>query len=463
VSGQVIFIKIIQKKYNKIISYLKPKLYIKNKNFFYYFCEKIKKMQLFFYNIIVCLVLPFTLVKLLYRGIKNQDYLKNWADRFAIYPKNEKDLWNKRKTLWIHCVSVGETKAIFKLLEKLQRKFPKMHFLITNGTPTGRKIELPNDKNVHRAYLPYDANFLVRKFLQFYQPNIGILVEKEIWPNLINQCKQKKIPLLLINGRLSDESTSKYLTFKNFYTPLVNKLSTICVQNISDKKNFQKLTKNKINVLGNLKFDQSPPKNTLKKSRILKRNLKLSKQTVIVLGSSRDGEEEIILHQILTMNMKDITLILVPRHPERFDKVADILQSKKIKFIRRSQSSIVKNKPRVLLGDSMDEMYLYYSLADIVIVGGSFLSYGSQNPIEALKMKKPTIIGPSIYNFKNTIIDATKANAIMQIKDINKLPLVIKKLRNKKAQQTLINNAKEFIMKSEGSSSKTIKIISQYL
>ncbi len=111
----------------------------------------------------------------------------------------------------------------------------------------------------------------------------------------------------------------------------------------------------------------------------------------------------------------------------------------------------------------MDEMYLYYSLADIVIVGGSFLSYGSQNPIEALKMKKPTIIGPSIYNFKNTIIDATKANAIMQIKDINKLPLVIKKLRNKKAQQTLINNAKEFIMKSEGSSSKTIKIISQYL
>ena len=282
-------------------------------------------MQLFFYNIIVCLILPFTLVKLLYRGIKNQDYLKNWTDRFAIYPKNEKDLWKKRKTLWIHCVSVGETKAIYNLLEKLQKKFPKIHFLITNGTPTGRKVELPNYKNVHRGYLPYDANFLVTKFLQFYQPKIGILVEKEIWPNLINQCDQEKIPLLLINGRLSNESTSKYLTFKNFYTPLLNKLSNICVQNISDKKNFQKLTSKEINVLGNLKFDQTTPRNTLKNSRILKKKLKLDNQTVIVLGSSREGEEEIILHQILSMKMKDITLILVPRHPERFNKVKDLI------------------------------------------------------------------------------------------------------------------------------------------
>ncbi|MBT6355751.1 MAG: hypothetical protein HOJ59_01600, partial [Nitrosomonadales bacterium] len=386
-----------------------------------------KKMQLFLYNFIVYLILPLTIVKLLYRGIKNRDYLKNWAERFAIYPNHQRDIWKKRKTVWIHCVSVGETKAIYTLLEKFQKKFPSFHFLITNGTPTGRKVELPSSKKIHRSYLPYDANFLVSRFLQIYQPKIGILIEKEIWPNLINQCDQKKIPLLLINGRLSNESFKKYYEFKKFYTPLFNKLSKICVQNSSDKKNFAKLTSNEIQVMGNLKFDQAPPTNTSEKSKLLKKELKINKQIVIVAGSTRDGEEEIILDQIVSMKRQNITLILVPRHPERFSKVEGLLKSKKIKFVKRSQSSSVNSTPNVVLGDTMNEIYIYYQLADVVIIGGSFLNYGSQNPIEALKMRKPTIIGPSIYNFKDVVTDAIKSNALVKINRIGELPLVIKK------------------------------------
>ena len=419
-------------------------------------------MRLLIYNIIVYLILPLTIIKLVYRGIKNKDYLKGWSERFAIYPDSEKNKWLKRKTLWIHCVSVGETKAIYRLLEQLQNKYPKAHFLITNGTPTGKKVALPKNKNIHRAYLPYDAFDLVNRFLKFYRPTVGILLEKEIWPNLINQCNLKKIPLLLINGRLSSESIENYKKFRNFYAPLLNKLSTICVQGESDKKNFEQLTSHKVQVMGNLKFDQMPPKETVQNSKKMKHALMIKDQIVIVAGSTREGEEEIILNEILKMNKKNISLILTPRHPERFSKVENILKSKNVKFAKRSQASLIKSTPNFILGDSMDEMYMYYELASVVILGGSFFNYGSQNPIEPIKMKKPTIIGPSIFNFKDVIHEAIKSKAAIQINHIHELPKTITKLSNLKTRNSMIQKSKEFISRSEGSSRKTLKIISQY-
>jgi 3-deoxy-D-manno-octulosonic-acid transferase len=419
-------------------------------------------MRLIIYNIIVYLILPLTIIKLVYRGIKNKDYLKGWTERFAIYPNSEKNKWLKRKTLWIHCVSVGETKAIYTLLEQLQKKYPRAHFLITHGTPTGKKVTLPKNKNIHRAYLPYDAFDLVKRFLKFYKPTAGILLEKEIWPNLINQCSHKKIPLLLINGRLSNESIENYKKFRNFYAPLLNKLSTICVQGESDKKNFEQLTTHKVQVMGNLKFDQIPPKETVQKSKKMKHDLMIEDQIVIVAGSTREGEEEIILNEILKMNKKNISLILTPRHPERFSKVESLLKSKNVKFAKRSKASSVKLTPNFILGDSMNEMYMYYALANVVIIGGSFFNYGSQNPIEPLKMKKPTIIGPSIFNFKDIILGAIKSKAAIQINHIHELPRTITKLSNLKTRNAMIEKSKGFISRAEGSSRKNLRIISQY-
>lgn len=419
-------------------------------------------MHLIIYNIIIYLVLPLTIIKLAYRGIKNKDYLRGWSERFAIYSHSEKNKWIKRKTLWIHCVSVGETKAIYRLLEQLQEKHSQAHFLITNGTPTGKKVALPKNKNIHRAYLPYDAFGLVKRFLNFYRPTVGILIEKEIWPNLITQCNQKKIPLLLINGRLSNESINKYIKFRNFYTPLLNKLSNIYVQSESDKKNFEQLTIHKVQVMGNMKFDQIPPKETMKNSKKMRDDLMINDQIVIVAGSTREGEEEIILNQILKIYKKNITLILTPRHPERFSKVENLLKSKNLKFAKRSEVSSVKSIPNFILGDSMDEMYMYYELANIVILGGSFFNYGSQNPIEPIKMKKPTIIGPSIFNFKDIILDAIKSKAAIQINHIHDLPKIITKLSHLKTQNSMIQRTKKFISRSEGSSRKALTFISQY-
>ena len=419
-------------------------------------------MRLIIYNIIVYLVLPLTIIKLVYRGIKNKDYLRGWTERFAIYPHSEKNKWIKRKTLWIHCVSVGETKAIYRLLEQLQEKHSQAHFLITNGTPTGKKVLLPKNRNIHRAYLPYDAFGLVKRFLNFYRPTVGILIEKEIWPNLITQCNYKKIPLLLINGRLSNESINNYIKFRNFYTPLLNKLSDIYVQSESDKKNFEQLTTHKVQVMGNLKFDQIPPKETMRNSKKLRDDLMINDQIVIVAGSTREGEEEIILNQILKIYKKNITLILTPRHPERFSKVENLLKSKKLKFAKRSKVSSIKSTPNFILGDSMDEMYIYYEMANIVILGGSFFNYGSQNQIEPIKMKKPTIIGPSIFNFKDIILDAIKSKAAIQINNIHDLPKTITKLSHLKTQNSMIQRSKKFISRSEGSSNKALKFINQY-
>ncbi|MDA9093408.1 3-deoxy-D-manno-octulosonic acid transferase [Methylophilaceae bacterium] len=419
-------------------------------------------MRLIIYNIIVYLILPLTIIKLVYRGIKNKDYLKGWSERFAIYPNSEKNKWIKRKTLWIHCVSVGETKAIYRLLEQLQKKYPKAHFLITHGTPTGKKVMLPKNKNIHRAYLPYDAFDLVKRFLKFFKPKVGILLEKEIWPNLINQCSHKKIPLLLVNGRLSNESIKNYKKLRNFYAPLLNKLSTICVQGESDKKNFEQLTSHQIQLMGNLKFDQIPPKETVQNSKKVKHDLMIKGQIVIVAASTREGEEEIILNEILKMNKKNISLILTPRHPERFSKVENLLKSKNLKFAKRSEASSIKSTPNFILGDSMDEMYMYYELANVVILGGSFFNYGSQNPIEPIKMKKPTIIGPSIFNFKDIILGAIKSNAAIQINHIHELPKTITKLSNLETRNLIIEKSKGFISRSEGSSRKALKIISQY-
>ena len=419
-------------------------------------------MRLIIYNIIVYLILPLTIIKLVYRGIKNKDYLKGWNERFAIYPNSEKNKWLKRKTLWIHCVSVGETNAIYTLLEQLQKKYPRAHFLITHGTPTGKKVTLPKNKNIHRAYLPYDAFDLVKRFLKFYKPTAGILLEKEIWPNLINQCSHKKISLLLINGRLSNESIENYKKFRNFYAPLLNKLSTICVQGESDKKNFEQLTTHKVQVMGNLKFDQIPPKETVQNSKKIKNDLMIKNQIVIVAGSTREGEEEIILKEILKMKKKNICLILTPRHPERFSKVEKLLKSKNVKFAKRSQASLIKSTPNFILGDSMDEMYVYYKLANVVILGGSFFNYGSQNPIEPIKMKKPTIIGPSIFNFKDIILGALKSKAAIQINHIHELPKTITKLSNLETRNSMIQKSKAFISKSDGSSRKNLKIISHY-
>ena len=418
-------------------------------------------MYLLLYDIAIIFLLPLTLLKLLYRGCKDPRYLYHWDERYGIYPLSKKRIWKSRKTIWFHCVSVGETSAIYSTLSYLIKKYPQFYFLISHGTPTGRNVNLPKSSRIFRCYLPYDSSFAIKRFLTFYKPNIALINEKEIWPNLIFQCDKKELPIFLINGRMSKKSIKKYLVFKKIFKNIMSKFTAIYAQTQEDKLNFEKITQSKVKIMKNIKFDNRPPIDIKSKIKNLKNKLKIKKQFVIVAGSTRDGEENIIIDFISSLRLKDFLLILVPRHPERFDKVANLLKSKNLAFERRSKYRNISKIPKYIIGDSMGELYEYYGLANFVIMGGSILDFGSQNPIEPILMKAPTAVGPSIYNFKNIVKTAENEKAIIRFGKLDELKNIIK-THSKSKNLKLENNIKAFISKSKGGNKEVIKIINQY-
>jgi len=421
-------------------------------------------MPLFIYKFIIYLLLPLAILKLIYRGLKNPDYLLHWGERFAIFPKNKEHEWEGKTTVWFHCVSVGETKAINTLISNLIKKYPKINFLISHGTPTGRNVDLPKSSKIHRCYLPYDTGYAAKRFIEFYKPRLGLLIEKELWPNLINQCNIHDVPITLISGRMSDESLKKYFLCKSVYAKLLGQLDGIHVQYKDDKKNFRKLTKAPINIMGNLKLDVRPPKNIINRIKILKSQLKIKNQFVILASSTRKGEEEEIINLISNLNLKKCVLIIVPRHPERFNIVAKIFEKRKISYLRRSTHKSFTKTPEYILGDSMGELYEYYGLANLAIIGGSILDYGCQNPIESLSMQVPTAVGPSIYNFKDIIEAAEIEGTLTRFSKIKDLEKIIDKLLKYKIKKnsTSEKNSKKLLSQTKKTTQAVENIISQY-
>lgn len=421
-------------------------------------------MYFFIYKIVIFCLIPFALARLTYRALTKPIHLQYLNERFALYSKKRSSVWKSRKTVWFHCVSVGETKAIVNLIQILLKQHPSTYFLISHMTLTGRNTELINNPRIHRTYLPYDTKGASKRFLSFYQPKIGVIVETELWFNLIDQCKFNNIPLNLINARLSKKSLNKYLPFRKFINSKLLQLDSIYVRSEEDLSNFSRLTKANIKLMGNIKFDSSPPKGTLNKTNQLKKQLKISSHFVLVAGSTRAGEEKILLNLVKKLNYKDLILVIVPRHPERFSEVEKIFQSQSLKIVKKSDLGGVKKTPQYVLGDTMGELYELYGLATLAVIGGSILDYGGQNPIEPMSLNVQTAVGPSIYNFKDMVNTAEKNNAIFRFKNIAELEVIIKNLVDKgQVNQGVIKNAQKYIKQSSGGTDKVVQLINQYL
>tara|TARA_B100000795_G_scaffold248660_1_gene215640 strand:+ start:128 stop:1393 length:1266 start_codon:yes stop_codon:yes gene_type:complete len=421
-------------------------------------------MYFFIYKIVIFCLIPFALAKLTYRALTKPIHLQYLNERFALYSKKRSSVWKSRKTVWFHCVSVGETKAIVNLIQILLKQHPSTYFLISHMTLTGRNTELINNPRIHRTYLPYDTKGASKRFLSFYQPKIGVIVETELWFNLIDQCKFNNIPLNLINARLSKKSLNKYLPFRKFINSKLLQLDSIYVRSEEDLSNFSRLTKANIKLMGNIKFDSSPPKGTLNKTNQLKKQLKISSHFVLVAGSTRAGEEKILLNLVKKLNYKELILVIVPRHPERFSEVEKIFQSQSLKIVKKSDLGGVKKTPQYVLGDTMGELYELYGLATLAVIGGSILDYGGQNPIEPMSLSVQTAVGPSIYNFKDMVNTAEKNNAIFRFKNIAELEVIIKNLVDKgQVNQGVIKNAQKYIKQSSGGTDKVVQLINQYL
>lgn len=414
----------------------------------------------FFYSLLVYFILPFTVIKLIYRSFKQPDYLKHWSERYGFYSASTKKIWSKRKTLWIHAVSVGETKAAIPFIKLFLKKYPHHHLLITHGTPTGRatSIDIKNVR-VTRIYLPFDTVDATQRFLNTFKPELGFLLETELWFNLIHQAHKKFIPLYLVNARLSEKSFQLYKKILLLIKPSLQELKGVLAQTTNDAKRFESLGARGVEVMGNLKFDVEPPRDINIKSAALKKHLRLKNQSILLIASSRQDEEEMILQSLLKLQIKNLITIFVPRHPQRFKEVEWMLKKYHVSFIKRSDTKITAKSYQFILGDSMGEMYSYYSLANIALMGGTILSYGGQNLIESMAMKVPVILGPHTYNFHNVSNEAIRLGAGIRIQTLDQLKKVLPEMLKSSSQLKMKKACIEMIRGHQGATLKMLNKI----
>lgn len=404
------------------------------------------------YRILWIIAPPFIRHYLRRRSQKQANYALNWHERFGqTYPHA------KQGVIWIHAVSVGETRAAAPLLEKLKLAFPNTPVLITQMTPTGRETAQLLYPDAQCRYLPYDHPKWVRRFLREHRPLFGVLMETEIWPNLIKACHQQSIPLFLANARLSQQSQCSYMKVHQLIAPVMAQLTACYAQSQDDALRLEKIGAKQIQVMGNTKYDITPPPSSFKLAQELKQ--KIGQRTVWVVASTRqhhETDEAILILETLQHRLPPhVLLIIVPRHPERFTAVAEAATQLGFQTQKRSDGQTVHPHTQVWIGDSMGELFAYYHLADFVFVGGSLVHTGCQNIIEPLSCGKPVLFGPSTYNFQTTCEYALKEGVAKQVHSAEELIQTALTWANDLNQcRPFAERAIQFVQKHQGASQK---------
>jgi 3-deoxy-D-manno-octulosonic-acid transferase len=401
------------------------------------------------YTLLWWLLLPVLPLRLWWRGRREPGYRANVGERFGFY----RGAAHATGALWIHAVSLGETRAIAPLIERLQREAPARPILLTHMTATGREAgrTLFGDR-VMQAWLPYDVPFAVRRFLEHFRPRAGLLVETELWPNLTAAVARTDVPLLLINARLSERSAQGYRRVALLSRPLLRAIAGIAAQSEADAGRLRDLGAQHVVVTGNLKFDVAVTPAQRHQGAAL-RALFGADRPVLMLASTRDGEEALLLDALArTDALPAATLIvIVPRHPQRFDAVAALLDERRVPYARRSANAPIGASTRVVLGDSLGEMFAYYGACDVAFVAGSLLPLGGQNLIESIAVGVPTLIGPHMFNFAEASEAALAAGAALRIRDADEMFAVAARLLGDRGErERMRENAQTFIAAHRG-------------
>jgi 3-deoxy-D-manno-octulosonic-acid transferase len=352
------------------------------------------------YTLVLRLLLPVIVLRLWWRGRREPGYRSHIPERFGIYPAGKAE-----KTLWVHAVSVGEARAAAPLVRALKAHAPDATLLMTCTTAAGREtLAQVYGDSVVAAFLPYDYPEAVDAFLERWRPRLGVLMETEIWPNLLAACARRDVPVALANARMSEKSASGYRRWRAITSAAFRSLAAVCAQSEPDAARLRALGAPRVEVTGNLKFDVALDPAQLAAGRAWKAELA---RPVVLLASTREGEEKLLL-DALPRDARFLVLV-VPRHPQRFDEVARMAEA------RRSRHEIPTENQRVYLGDTMGEMAFYYGACDVAVIGGSFLPLGGQNLIEALDAGVPVVAGPSMFNFAEATRLALDAGAALQV------------------------------------------------
>jgi len=411
------------------------------------------------YALLLVLALPYTMLHLLWRARRQTAYLQHWGERFGFYPARP-----TQPVIWLHAVSVGETRAAVPLVQALLARYPEHRILLTHTTPTGRATsESLFGERVLRVYLPYDYRFAVRRFVRHFRPAIGLLMETEIWPNLIIACHASGTPVLLVNARLSARSARRYGWLGVLVRNSMGKLAAVVAQTRADADRLSQLGALRVEVAGNLKFDCEPPHAQIQAGVRLRAQLG-SARPVFVAASTREGEEALVLAALEQVAQPDLLTVIVPRHPQRFDEVVALLERHGMIYQRRSTGQPVAAQTTVLLGDSMGELFAYYRAADVAFVGGSLLPFGGQNLIEAAAVGCPVLIGPHTWNFAEVARQAIASGAAKRVGDVAGLARELKGLLDDSSRRRQMSEAAlAFSRAHRGTVQRLMQIIDQFL
>lgn len=414
-------------------------------------------MTRFFYSLIFYLVTPLILLRLLWRARKQPAYLQHLGERFGFYGEKP-----AQPLIWVHAVSVGETRAAQPLIEALKKSWPDHRILLTGMTPTGRAagLEVYGD-SVIQAYLPYDMPLTVNRFFRHFSPVFGVLMETEVWPNLLAAAQAQKVPVVLANARLSARSARGYGRIAGLVRPAFAAFKAVAAQTAQDAQRLHELGVLSAEVCGNLKFDVTPAEGKLALGRHW-RSL-LGKRPVWLAASTREGEETLVLNAWRIMAQPNALLVLVPRHPQRFNEVAALLAAEGINCIRRGEG-LPDASTQVWLGDSMGEMAAYFALADFAFIGGSLLPLGGQNLIEAAACGCPVLVGPHTFNFTQATEDAIAAGAAKRVLDADALGRQAGELFSDPDQLAKMRqSAVAFAAAHRGATAKTVALIARVM
>ncbi|MBS1141959.1 MAG: Three-deoxy-D-manno-octulosonic-acid transferase, N-terminal [Proteobacteria bacterium] len=408
------------------------------------------------YSLLLYLITPLIWLRLLWRGRRQPEYLANLGERYGFYRQPV-----PAKLIWVHAVSVGETRAAQPLIEGLQARWPEHRILLTGMTPTGRAagLEVYGDK-VIQAYLPYDYPGAVTRFLRHFSPAFGVLMETEIWPNLLNGAKRQGVPVVLANARLSVRSARGYGRLSGLVGPAFAALSGVAAQTRGDAERIVALGAKTVEVCGNLKFDVTPPADKIALGQAWRQEI--GHRPVWLAASTREGEELLVLEAWRHVAIPNALLVLVPRHPQRFDEVAALLQQQGISVVRRSDG-LPAPETQVWLGDSMGEMAAYFTLADLSFIGGSLLPLGGQNLIEAAACGCPVLVGPHTFNFLQATEDAIAAGAAQRVENPEMLGAVVERLLTGPAELAAMRTATgEFARAHQGAAGRMLTLIERW-
>lgn len=424
-----------------------------------------KTMLRFLYTLFMYGIQPIILLFMLIRSLKSPQYRQRLGERYGCYSHIRPP---KPNGIIIHASSVGEVIAATPLVKRIQQQYPDLPITFTTVTPTGSdRVISAFGHQVNHLYLPYDLPFVIRRFIDFVQPKLCIVIETEIWPNLIRQLRLHHIPFIIANARLSPRSAKRYGWVKGRFQNILKDIELIAPQDQISGNRYLTLgyPKEKLKLTGNIKYDLTISHRLQEKINGLK--TLWNDRLVWVAGSTHEGEDDIILqtHQQLLAQYPNLLLILVPRHPERFNAVAELIEKMGFHYCRRSKNILPNPNIQVVLGDTMGELMLLYGLADVAFVGGSLVKHGGHNPLEPLAFKCPIISGQYTFNFPEIFEQLLSVQGVIEVNsDVQSLKSAVDFLLNSEEKRHQYGEAGfKVLMENRGALDRLLQLLQPYL